>query len=78
MLCALPDWAFYLLCIGGLAAHVFSRQRLIERVEERTRRQIAELNAWDRMTPEERADSLIYGDHDVRPERRKRPDVKET
>ena len=75
MLCELPDWAITFLVIGCFLAYFFSRQRLIERVEERVRRQIAEMDAWNRMTPEERADWLIYGEHDVRPERSRRPDA---
>jgi hypothetical protein len=67
VLCYLPDWANTLLLIGCFAAFFFSRHRLIERTEERVRRQIAEMDAWNRMTPAEQADWLIYGEPDVRP-----------
>ena len=67
VLCYLPDWANTLLLIGCFAAFFFSRHRLIERTEQRVRRQIAELDAWNRMTPAEQAEWLIYGEHDVRP-----------
>jgi predicted Fe-S protein YdhL (DUF1289 family) len=67
MFCYLPDWADFLIFVGGVAALFISRHRLIERTEQRVHRQRDEMNAWNKMTPEEQADSIIYGEHDVRP-----------
>jgi hypothetical protein len=76
MFCYLPDWANTLLLIGGIVALVISRYRLIERTEQRVHQRRDEMDAWNRMSPPELADWLIYGEHDLRPYRPNPPTVK--
>ncbi len=66
MFCYLPDWANFLIFVGGVVALYISRYRLIERTEQRVHRQRDEMDAWIKMTPEEQANFIIYGEHDVR------------
>jgi hypothetical protein len=74
MFCYLPDWANLLILIAGVWAFVVHDYNLVRRTEERVRRQRDEMEAWNKLSPEEQAASIIYGPHDVLPQRTKRPD----
>ncbi len=75
MFCYLPGWASYLLMIAGLIALHFHNYNLVKRTEERVHRQRDEMEAWNKLSPKEQAEMIIYGEHDVRPQDLKRPDT---
>jgi hypothetical protein len=71
MFCNLSDWASYLLLVGGILALYFHNHNLVKRTEDRVNRQRDEREAWNKLSPEEQGYLIIYGEHDVRPEKGK-------
>ena len=66
MLCYLPDWTNWLIYFAFAAGFFCYRSCLIEHTREEMAREIAESERWNKMTPTEQADEVIYGPFDVR------------